>query len=566
MRHLWSRFSRRFVLLALLVWAPGARGATIVWNEPAGGRWHDAANWLPATVPGPSDEARITLDGTYAVTLDSTATVNDLTLGAASGAQTLFGRNAQLGVANTLAVEANGIVDLQTFTLTAAMVVNRGAMVLGSPVSPIGGASMYASLANHGTFLKNPVSTLAGVIENHGRLVLQGTTAADSTLTNHPGANLRIEGTPTAAAIFELSDRYTNHGTLDLACALGFGNVTLKMTSSSPGRFTLVNAPGATLRSFPAGSRSIDAQLDNRGLIEVQSPLAIARPNAAHINTGTIAMTDANLTVSGAGVSFTNRGTLAIAAARTYSQTAGTFVNDTAGVVSGAGTMSVSMIAASHRGHIAPGSAIGRLTFNGSLAVDSLGTVDIQLGGTVPGSGHDVLDVEDFLIPAGVLRISLANGFTPQPGDRFDIIDYGDHVGRFRRIDGLDLAGGLALRPEYGVSGLSLDCFVGQVADVTPGTPRGGALAFGRTPFPSPSNGCARFSIVVPSTQEIRVIVTDVAGGHVAMLHRGALMAGEHTFEWGCRTQAGSPSRPGLYFITARGSGRSVTARLLVTR
>lgn len=566
MRHIALRVLVFLALTASLAWAPVALAATIHWNEPAGGRWHDAVNWLPATVPGAGDHARITLDGIYTVTLDSAATVHQLTLGATSGAQTLFGREASLDVANTFAVEANGIADLQAFTLDATTVENRGSVVLGSPVSPIGGVLMNASLVNHGTFLKNPVTTLVGAIDNHGKLVLQGTTPADSTLVNHPGANLRIEGTPTAAASFQLGDRYTNHGTLDLACALGFGNVTLKMTNTAPGCFTLVNAPGATLRSFPAGSRVIDAQLDNRGLIDVLSPLGLTRANAAHLNTGTITLTDANLTVSGAGTGFTNRGTLAIDVNRTFSQTAGTFVNDTAGILSGAGTMSVSTIIAAHRGHITPGGPIGRFTFTGSLTVDSLGTVDVELGGTAPATDHDVLDVEDFLIPSGVLRITLASGFTPQPGDRFDIIDYGDHVGRFRRIEGLDLAGGLALRPEYGVSGLSLMCFEGQVAGVTPGDLRAGALAFGRAPFPSPSSGRTRFSIVVPSAQVVRVTVSDVAGARIATLHHGPLQPGEHPFEWTGRNHSGSPARPGLYFVRARGADASVTSRVPVTR
>ncbi len=566
MRHVRLRILGFLALATAFAWAPGARAATIHWNEPAGGRWHDAVNWLPQAVPGVGDDARITLDGTYTVTLDSVATVTRLTLGATSGAQTLFGREATLSVADSLVVEVNGLADLQEFTLDAATVENRGSVVLGSPVSPIGGAVMHAVLVNHGTFLKNPVSTLVGAIANHGKLVLQGTTSADSTLVNHPGANLRIEGTPTAAAIFQLGDRYTNHGTLDLACALGFGNVTLRMTNASAGHFTLVNAPGATLRSFPAGSRVIDAQLDNRGAIDVQSPLSVARANAAHVNTGTIALTDANLTVSGSGVSFLNRGTLAIDANRIFTQTVGTFVNDTGGVVTGSGTCTFSTIPAAHRGHIAPGGPIGRLSFTGSLTVDSLGTVDIELRGTVPATGYDVLDVEDFLIPAGVLRISLASGFTPQPGDRFDIIDYGDHVGRFRRIEGLDLQGGLALRPEYGVAGLSLVCFEGQVAGVIPAAARTGELAFGNPPYPSPSRGRTRFSIVVPREQNVRLTVSDVTGARIATLNDAPLSAGEHAFEWSGRSHAGSPVRPGLYFVTARGVDRSVTARVPVTR
>lgn len=45
----------------------------LAWINPAGGSWHNAANWSPARVPGPADTALFTLPGAYTVTLGNDA-------------------------------------------------------------------------------------------------------------------------------------------------------------------------------------------------------------------------------------------------------------------------------------------------------------------------------------------------------------------------------------------------------------------------------------------------------------------------------------------------------------
>jgi hypothetical protein len=48
---------------------------------------------------------------------------------------------------------------------------------------------------------------------------------------------------------------------------------------------------------------------------------------------------------------------------------------------------------------------------------------------------------------AGALDVVLINGFSPQPGQRFDVLTYGAHAGDFGSFSGLDLGNGLALMP-----------------------------------------------------------------------------------------------------------------------
>src|SRR5437899_7778521 len=65
--------------------------ATVSWINSAGGDFNNPANWDTNTVPTTGDDAVIALAGTYQVTLTSGTSqpVNSLTLGGASGAETL---------------------------------------------------------------------------------------------------------------------------------------------------------------------------------------------------------------------------------------------------------------------------------------------------------------------------------------------------------------------------------------------------------------------------------------------------------------------------------------------
>src|SRR5437870_7448421 len=103
--------ARSLILAAVAIFltaiSPG-RAATISWTNIAGGNWSVADNWDPNQVPGDSDTALITSDGTYTVTLDASATIASLTLGGASGEQTLTS-SGPLTLANASTVNTNGI-------------------------------------------------------------------------------------------------------------------------------------------------------------------------------------------------------------------------------------------------------------------------------------------------------------------------------------------------------------------------------------------------------------------------------------------------------------------------
>jgi hypothetical protein len=112
-----------FLLLALLL-SPAAvmpgRASTILWTNTAGGSWSVADNWSPNQVPGAPDTAIIPIAATNGVTLDTTATVQNLVIDG--------GNLGTLGYSyDTLTV--NGQIDWTNGTI-GCLLTNNGAMIL----------------------------------------------------------------------------------------------------------------------------------------------------------------------------------------------------------------------------------------------------------------------------------------------------------------------------------------------------------------------------------------------------------------------------------------------------
>src|SRR6185503_8734170 len=110
----------RALPLLLLIAAVPASADVISWNNALGGSWETPGNWSPPQVPGAADDARITLAGTYSVTLGASTGIRSLTLGAASGTQTLTSAGSStLALAESSAV-LTGTASAQLQSITVA--------------------------------------------------------------------------------------------------------------------------------------------------------------------------------------------------------------------------------------------------------------------------------------------------------------------------------------------------------------------------------------------------------------------------------------------------------------
>ena len=177
-------------ILALALWAPTAAhasgGCTDTFTNAAGGSWSTGANWSKGKAPTSEEEACITENGTYTVTLSgSSASVKSLSIGGSSGTQTLVVESncsgaASLGSSEGIAVGAQGAVTLSNGGLCANTVT------LGGPVTNAGTITTAAG-TNGGA------RNLEGNLTNTGKLAVETTTAfgaSKATLTNEGAVDL----------------------------------------------------------------------------------------------------------------------------------------------------------------------------------------------------------------------------------------------------------------------------------------------------------------------------------------------------------------------------------------
>ena len=98
-------------------------------------------------------------------------------------------------------------------------------------------------------------------------------------------------------------------------------------------------------------------------------------------------------------------------------------------------------------GFLKPGMSPGILTWDGNLDIQNGGNLEIELGGTQPGTQHDVVNVSGALILEGVLQIRFVSGFqmTVQASHAFNIATAGSaitgtidnlSIGRVATVDG----------------------------------------------------------------------------------------------------------------------------------
>jgi hypothetical protein len=160
---------------ALIIAAASARAANIVWTNTAGGNWSDTNSWDPNQMPGSSDMAVITNDGTYSVTLDVNPIMGGLVLG------TTGGTNIQsLSVSNNQTFTLNGTAQVST---NGQFNLNGG--VLGGNIVLCGALNCSAGTLSGGlTVNSNSVLTVSSP-----GVALNSLTPGSQALTNYGTVN-----------------------------------------------------------------------------------------------------------------------------------------------------------------------------------------------------------------------------------------------------------------------------------------------------------------------------------------------------------------------------------------
>ena len=196
-----------------------------------------------------------------------------------------------------------------------------------------------------------------------------------------------------------------------------------------------------------------------------------------------------------------------------------------------------------NRGVVAPGDSVGHtdtLTVQGNYIQTSEGTLEVELG-----DPSDLLLVSGDAQLDGTLRIGLAEGFTPQVGDTFVVMQYGDlGSGVFSQIV---FSQGLEGTVRYG-SGLVqvVVSSVASIADEPELLPVEVALYQN---YPNPFNPVTHLAFELPHSGFVELTIYDVLGREVKTLVRQQLPPGYHTVQWDGTDATGRTVGGGVYVV-----------------
>ncbi len=129
-------------------------------------------------------------------------------------------------------------------------------------------------------------------------------------------------------------------------------------------------------------------------------------------------------------------------------------------ILIGSGTLAADLV---NGGTVSPGASPGIITVQGTYTQEADGILEIELSGTTSGTGHDQLVVTGAATLSGILNVSLINGFEPQLGDTFFIVDHPTSgTGNFSVENLPVLPGGLMMEINYADPGVTLTVVSGS--------------------------------------------------------------------------------------------------------
>jgi hypothetical protein len=285
-------------------------------------------------------------------------------------------------------------------------VFNGGDIIGNDVVLDAGDLTIGPAATGSATFVLQKGCTISGDIQPSQTVVVQALPPSTSATT-----------TATAGL--------TNLGILQLDTTAGSAAATLAVTGGP-----LINEVGALLEvtSNGTGARAISAEVDNRGSMVLRRSTTVGVAGADHVNTGTIEADQ--------------KGTF----------TGSSLTNQAGGIMEGDSTFDVAGVSFLNDGTVRPGTTgLARtLSWVGSFVQSSSGRLEVDLGGLVPGTEHDVLAlINSSATLDGTLEVNLIGGFMPQLDDTFDISTFLSSSGSFGTLIGGDIGGGLELVVSY---------------------------------------------------------------------------------------------------------------------
>jgi uncharacterized repeat protein (TIGR01451 family) len=274
-----------------------------------------------------------------------------------------------------------------------------------------------------------------------------GTIGGSGALTFGAGATVAMPGT----SAMTLARPLLNNGIINFAAASSAMLIDGVPVTNS-GTFDIQSSQSILVT---AGT----PPFSNSGTLKKSAGAGVVQFAAPLMNSGVVEIDAGTLNVSGTYAQ--SAGTTDVRPGATL-QTATLALNG--GSLTGNGTIAGNV---DNHAVVAPGASPGTLTINGNYTQASNGVLDIQIGGTAPGTQYDRLLVSGNVTLDGTLNVSTINSFVPAAGNAFQILTFGARPGSttFAVINGLDYGSG-SLVPAYSLTDLQLIVTTSVQADL----------------------------------------------------------------------------------------------------
>jgi hypothetical protein len=235
------------------------------------------------------------------------------------------------------------------------------------------------------------------------------------------------------------------------------GRGSLATSGSAPFKVTgaavhTLNGPTISLTNLDLSGGSLNLQA---GTVNVADTITVG---------GGTTLASQGATINAPGATLDLSGTFQSGAG---SVTVGSMNVLAGGLLKGTGTLNGDVN--NSAGTVSPGLSPGILTINGNYVQGASGTLNMEIGGTIPGaSGHDQLVVTGTATLGGTLNAGLINGFVPAATDSFTLLKANSVTGTF---DTTNLPAGTFLAPSYLVSSFVLSAPPSAVTTLPPVPP-----------------------------------------------------------------------------------------------
>jgi T5SS/PEP-CTERM-associated repeat protein len=432
----------------------------------------------------------------------------------------------------------------------------------------------------------------SGAVDGTGGL-LQVTEGADATLIGLGGTgSLSVDGsTVSLVGTVNVGSAQSGNGTLRLASGAsatthnalqvgvaGIGGLELTggsvLTSADaviglqPGAFGTVLVDGLDSRWEIVNSSRIGVA--GAALFQVQNGATVCFNGSDHHvgPQGTVTIYG-NVVISGTGCPPSEMNGKTSVPGGALLATHGLFLDDGAvleadtlmledgGVLGGDATLDLTI---TNAGTLSPGGtdATGVLALANDYAQAAAGVLEIEFGGTTPGTGYDQLEVTGTASVGGTLHLDRITGYTPMIGEAYTLLTATSVTGTFSAIDQPeDLAFDLSYTSTEIVATVAA-VNVSNDADPNAVLPQTFEL---QAAYPNPFDRKVTIPFDLSEAGAVHMAVYDVLGREVALLATGTRPVGRHE-----AVLDGTNLKSGAYLVRLSAGGFTQTRRITLLR